>query len=63
MLFFSVNESRAFQGYAKMDSRTGETSEVWTAVDGTQSWGGVFKVKWQTIFDLPFDQVGLHDLP
>ena len=80
VLFFSVNESRAFQGYAKMvrrartwhgagphiqmttrrqqngardacvclrrcqASRTGESAEVWTAVDGTQSWGGVFEV-------------------
>ena len=54
VLFFSVNESLAFQGYAKMDSLTSETKEVWTAIDGTQSWRGVFKVKWQTIFDLPF---------
>ena len=68
-------------------SRTGEASQVWTAVDGTQSWDGVFKVcnvlrlfsadvfvvlsckgssglvcdapcfqvKWQTIFDLSFN--------
>eukprot|EP00908_Phaeocystis_cordata_P017380 Transcript_28702.p1 GENE.Transcript_28702~~Transcript_28702.p1 ORF type:complete len:225 (+),score=63.25 Transcript_28702:564-1238(+) len=62
VLFFSVNESRAFQGYAKMASRTGESAEVWTAVDGTQSWGGVFEVKWQTIWDLPFgNTMHLHN--
>jgi len=55
VLFFSVNESRAFQGYAKMASKTGESEQVWTAVDGTQAWGGVFKVKWQTIYDLSFN--------
>ncbi|KAL1521217.1 hypothetical protein AB1Y20_022766 [Prymnesium parvum] len=59
VLFFSVNESRAWQGYAKMASRTGESAQVWTAVDGTQSWGGVFKVKWQTIYDLSF-QSAIH---
>ncbi len=57
VLFFSVNESRAFQGYARMDSKTGASEQVWTAQDGTQSWGGVFKVKWQTIYDCGFGEV------
>ena len=107
VLFFSVNESRAFQGYARMASRTGvgspatlipwdrsvpahghgtpltvaphttrvcvsgdandaaaEGRDLWTSPDGSAtSWGSVFKVKWQTIYDLPFDQVWpLHEL-
>ena len=32
------------QAGVRQASRTGESQEVWTAVDGTQSWGGVFKV-------------------
>ena len=65
VLFFSVNESRAFQGYARMSSRTGDAAEasgeeapLWTSADGAATaWGSVFRVKWQTIFDLPFEQV------
>ena len=64
VLFFSVNESRGFQGYARMASKTGEAEgqeegePLWTGSDGGQAnWGSVFQVKWQTIYDLPFDQV------
>jgi cleavage and polyadenylation specificity factor subunit 4 len=31
VLFFSANESRAFQGYARMASKTGEAEETWTS--------------------------------
>ena len=39
MLFFSVNESRAFQGYARMASQTGQASvgegeALWTGEQG-----------------------------
>ena len=56
VLFFSVNESRAFQGYARMASKTGGAASDVTWMEG-QSWGGVFKLEWQTIFDLSFGQV------
>ena len=56
VLFFSVNESRAFQGYARMASKTGGAAADVTWMEG-QSWGGVFKLEWQTIFDLSFGQV------
>ena len=66
ILFFSVNESRAFQGYARMASRTGEAgtdedvSALWTGAEGdfkAPAWGSTFKVKWQTIYDLSFNDV------
>ena len=66
ILFFSVNESRAFQGYARMASRTGEAgtdedvSALWTGAEGdvkAPAWGSIFKVKWQTIYDLSFNDV------
>ena len=64
VLFYSVNESRAFQGYALMLSHTGDAGDesadgpLWASADGTPtSWGSVFRVKWQTIYDLPFEQV------
>ena len=65
VLFFSVNESRAFQGYARMASRTGEadldteSDAVWTGAESGSAvkWGSTFKVKWQTIYDLPFGDV------
>ena len=62
ILFFSVNESRAFQGYARMASRTGEAgtdedgSALWTGAEGdvrAPAWGSTFKVKWPD--DLPDD--------
>jgi len=54
VLVFSVNNSRHFQGYARMASQIGyQTSDLWTDVGG-QSWGGVFKVEWIALFDLPF---------
>ena len=64
VLLFSVNESRAFQGYAKMLSRTGEAKDVtWASADGTGgSWGGAMAIKWQTIYDLNFaDTMHLHN--
>jgi len=54
ILIFSVNNSRHFQGYAKMISKIGkEYTNVW-AFDGSSPWGGVFKVEWLTLFNLPF---------
>lgn len=51
LLIFSVNESRHFQGYARMASRIGDKhSPVWTQVDGTQTWGGTFRVEWLTVY-------------
>ena len=77
ILFFSVNESRAFQGDARMASRTGEAG---TDEDGSALWTGAergvalsrssglmtslmtsdclpHQVKWQTIYDLSFNDV------
>mmetsp|Transcript_27789 Transcript_27789/g.45168 ORF Transcript_27789/g.45168 Transcript_27789/m.45168 type:complete len:574 (+) Transcript_27789:1736-3457(+) len=61
ILIFSVNESRHFQGYAIMQSIISkEQSSVWTQANGApKSWGGVFKVKWLAIYDLPFEDT-LH---
>eukprot|EP01114_Cavostelium_apophysatum_P022633 TRINITY_DN8254_c0_g2_i2.p1 TRINITY_DN8254_c0_g2~~TRINITY_DN8254_c0_g2_i2.p1 ORF type:complete len:486 (+),score=90.93 TRINITY_DN8254_c0_g2_i2:78-1460(+) len=54
-LIFSVNNSRHFQGYCKMISRIGkESSNAWTDTEGGQPWGGVFRVEWKKLSDLPF---------
>jgi hypothetical protein len=59
MLVFSVNNSRHFQGYAKMVSKIGkESTDVWS-FDGGAPWGGVFRVEWMTLYDLPFSDT-LH---
>ena len=58
VLFFSVNESGAFQGCAhgEQNREAGEAEAAeappWTNLDGSPtSWGSVFQVKWQTIYD------------
>jgi len=59
ILIFSVNNSRHFQGYAKMTSKIGkESTNVWS-FDGGAPWGGVFKVEWMALYDLPFSDT-LH---
>jgi len=59
ILIFSVNNSRHFQGYARMASRIGrEFSSLWS-LDGGAHFGGVFKVEWITLYDLPFSET-LH---
>ena len=56
ILFFSVNESRGFQGYAKMMS-TSEPGGMGSVADIMgNTMGGSFKLKWQTIYDLSFDE-------
>eukprot|EP01117_Protostelium_nocturnum_P006235 TRINITY_DN2250_c0_g1_i1.p2 TRINITY_DN2250_c0_g1~~TRINITY_DN2250_c0_g1_i1.p2 ORF type:complete len:229 (+),score=64.53 TRINITY_DN2250_c0_g1_i1:12-698(+) len=54
ILFFSVNGSGHFQGYAKMTSVIGRqrASNLW----GESSWGGTFDLKWLKIQDLPFSE-------
>jgi len=59
ILIFSVNNSRHFQGYARMTSRIGkELTNIWS-LDGGTHFGGVFRVEWITLFDLPFSET-LH---
>lgn len=56
VLIFSINNSRAFQGYATMEGRIDrDTPTQWLKLDGRSSWGGVFKVQWQAIYDVPFE--------
>ena len=60
LLIFSVNESKAFQGFARMLSPTGtKEAASWVArEDGTNNeWGGGFAVEWLAMHDLPFTQV------
>lgn len=59
ILIFSVNNSRHFQGYARMISKIGSaTTDIWT--DGESAhWGGVFRVEWMTLYNLPFSET-LH---
>lgn len=54
ILVFSVNESRHFQGYARMMSKIGsaKSSEVW-AESGTKGWGGDFQVRWLKVYASP----------
>ncbi|KAK3249594.1 hypothetical protein CYMTET_40984 [Cymbomonas tetramitiformis] len=61
MLFFSVNESRHFQGCALMRSRVGDPkaapalNPAWqTAGGGTGHYGHNFLVRWLKLCDLPF---------
>jgi hypothetical protein len=59
ILIFSVNNSRHFQGYARMTSKIGkQLTNVWSE-DGGAHFGGVFSVEWITLFDLPFSDT-LH---
>eukprot|EP00898_Chlorokybus_atmophyticus_P004558 jgi/Chlat1/5102/Chrsp33S05101 len=57
ILVFSVNESRHFQGYARMCSRFGETDvpeSVWKFANGSGSYGRNFSVRWLKLCELPF---------
>eukprot|EP00240_Pyramimonas_obovata_P013845 CAMPEP_0118955430 /NCGR_PEP_ID=MMETSP1169-20130426/59954_1 /TAXON_ID=36882 /ORGANISM="Pyramimonas obovata, Strain CCMP722" /LENGTH=197 /DNA_ID=CAMNT_0006903275 /DNA_START=194 /DNA_END=784 /DNA_ORIENTATION=- len=56
-LIFSVNMSHHFQGYARMISPIGHRgSSMW---EGDVSIGGQFRVAWQCLYDLSFNQT-LH---
>ncbi|KAG6550718.1 hypothetical protein Mapa_007815 [Marchantia paleacea] len=58
LLVFSVNMSGHFQGYAQMASPIGRRrANVWTeGNEGTNPWGGSFRVEWLRLHDLPFQK-------
>eukprot|EP00854_Cymbomonas_tetramitiformis_P014707 gene14707-17381_t len=55
-LIFSVNMSHHFQGYARMFSPIGYGDKPdWCGDVGV---GGSFKIRWQSLYDLPFRETG-----
>lgn len=54
-LIFSVNQSGHFQGYARMSSPIGRGPKhgFWVG----SSWGGLFQVDWELLYNLPFHKV------
>jgi len=65
-LVFSICYSGHFQGYAEMKSKISkEKSDLWDRDDPFgahkrrkfgSKWGGVFKIGWRAVFDLPFQK-------
>lgn len=54
-LIFSVNQSGHFQGYARMSSPIGRGPKhgFWVG----SSWGGLFQIDWEVLYNLPFHKV------
>lgn len=54
-LIFSVNQSGHFQGHARMSSPIGRGPKhgFWVG----SSWGGLFQVDWEVLYNLPFHKV------
>ncbi|TAQ88039.1 hypothetical protein B7494_g3652 [Chlorociboria aeruginascens] len=58
ILVFSINKSKAFQGYARMESLPGSVSAPsWQNAINWES-AGAFRVKWLTICSTQFNTVG-----
>jgi hypothetical protein len=54
VLIFSVNNSRHFQAYGRMASRIGSKSSIWH--HNQRILGGVFRIEWICVQDLPFHE-------
>ncbi|RDW94424.1 hypothetical protein BP5796_00187 [Coleophoma crateriformis] len=58
ILVFSINKSKAFQGYARMESLPGSISKPrWQESINWQS-AGAFKIRWLTICSIRFQKIG-----
>ncbi|TVY17622.1 30-kDa cleavage and polyadenylation specificity factor 30 [Lachnellula arida] len=58
ILVFSINKSRAFQGYARMESLPGSVeSPAWQESINWES-AGAFKVKWMVVCSTRFHRIG-----
>jgi hypothetical protein len=53
VLIFSINASRHFQAYGRMVSGISAKSMEWA---GEKTFGGLFRIEWLMVKDLPFDK-------